>query len=405
MIEEYFKIAFKNLNKRKMRSFLTIVGIFLGIFTIFVLLSLSFGLKTFIDEQFEMLGSDKFFIQPKGQLSIPGAFSGELDESDLRVVKKINGVDVATYMDIEPVKIEFEGGTRYYYAIGIPTDDKEEIDLIFESAGIGAEKGRMLKKRNKKKALLGYNYGHKKLFKKYVKVGDIILLNNIEFEVVGILESVGNPGDDQNVYITIEDFKELFNSGDRVDYIYVKVKDEEKLKKTSDEVERKLMRHRNVDEKTKDFTILTPEELLETFGNVLNIITAFLVIIALISALIGGIGIVNTMYTSVLERKKEIGTMKALGARNSDILLIFVAEAGILGIIGGLAGVILGAGVAKTIEYLVKVYVGSNLLRASFHPLLILGCLSFGFIIGIISGLIPSYQASRLKPVDTLRYE
>jgi len=111
------------------------------------------------------------------------------------------------------------------------------------------------------------------------------------------------------------------------------------------------------------------------------------------------------MYTSVLERNKEIGTMKAIGAQNKDILLIFLIEAGILGLVGGVVGLIGGIGIAKLIEYVVRVLIGSDMLQASMNIYLMVGALLFAFLIGVISGLIPSYQASRLKPVDALRYE
>jgi len=253
--------------------------------------------------------------------------------------------------------------------------------------------------------MVGYNYKHKNLFDKPVNVGNKLELNGMEFEVIAIIEAVGNPGDDQQVYIGIEDFKELFGSGDRVDYMMVKIKPGEDIKEVAEATEKKLMKYRDVEEKTIDFTIMTPEELLETFGMVLNGITGFLILIGLISAVVGGIGIMNTMYTSILERQKEIGTMKAIGAKNSDILWIFVIEAGILGLIGGILGVVVGAGVGKLIEYIISVYVGSNLLRASLNPILIIFSLGFGFVVGVMSGLIPSYQASKLKPVDALRYE
>lgn len=407
MIEEYFRIAFRNITQRKIRSFLTILGVFLGIITIFVLLSLSLGLRGYVNEQFEKLGSDKFFIQPKGQIGGPGSSGGavKLTTDDLDVVKDINGVDIATYYNAGNTKIDFKDQTRYYLSLGIPTEDKKGTDLIFKSIGVGIGEGRMIRDGDKKKAVLGYNYKYRNLFEKPIRTGNIIKLNDVEFEVVGILEAIGNPSDDQNVYINEDDFKELFDSGNRADFIFVQIKKGADLKKVAEETEKKLMKFRNVDEKTSDFTIQTPEEILAIFSTVLNGITGFLVIIALISATVGGIGIANTMYTSVLERQKEIGTMKAIGAKNSDILWIFVVEAGILGLVGGILGILAGMIIAKLIEYIITVYVGSNLLRASLNPLLIMGCILFGFVIGSISGLIPSYQASKLKPVDTLRYE
>lgn len=405
MIGEYFKLALKNLKQRKTRSILTILGIFLAILTIFVLLSLSLGLNDFINDQFEMLGTDKFFIQPKGQLGAPGTEAAvELTLDDVGIVEKVKGVDEVTYFAVGNGKIEFKDQNRYYMVMGMPKE-KDKMDLVFEATDLDIEDGRLIKESDQKKILVGYNYKYRKLFDKPVKVGDKIEINDVEFEVVGILESVGNPQDDQQVYISWNDFEELFESEDRVDVIWIQIKLGEDIKEVAARTEKKLMNFRDVDKKTIDFSILTPEELLETFNNILGILTAFLVGIGIISVIVGGIGIANTMYTSVLERRKEIGTMKAIGAKNSDILSIFVIESGVLGLFGGILGVGVGVLVAKTVEYISAVYIGSDMLRASMNPWMILGCLLFAFFIGLISGVLPSYQASKLKPVDALRYE
>jgi len=130
-----------------------------------------------------------------------------------------------------------------------------------------------------------------------------------------------------------------------------------------------------------------------------------LVGIAAISLIVGGIGVANTMYTSVLERTKEIGTMKAVGAKNSDIMFLFLIESGLLGLIGGVIGVLIGLGLSKIAEYFATVQLGTNLLQASASTNLIIGALIFSFLIGAISGVFPAMQASKLKPVDALRYE
>jgi putative ABC transport system permease protein len=344
MINDYFKIAQRNLRVRKTRSFLTVLGIFLGILTIFVLMSLSFGLREFVNEQFEILGGDKFFVQPKGQAGPPGSSGSavELTMDDVEVVEKVRGVEEVAHFTVGNTKIEYKDQERYYLTLGVPIDDNDKNKLVFDTFGLGTDEGRLMKKGDKKKILIGYNYKYRNLFKNPVKEGDKMELNDVEFEVVGILEAVGNPADDQQVYISIEDFKELFDSGERVDFIMGQVKKGEDINDVADSVERKLRKGRDVTEKTQDFDVSTPEELLETFGVVLNGITGFLFVVALISAIVGGIGIANTMYTSVLERKKEIGTMKAIGARNKDILWIFVIEAGVLGLIGGILGVVKG---------------------------------------------------------------
>ena len=111
------------------------------------------------------------------------------------------------------------------------------------------------------------------------------------------------------------------------------------------------------------------------------------------------------MYTSVLQRTREIGVMKAIGARNSDILLIFVIESGLIGALGGILGVLVGIGVSKMMEYIAINYIGTNLLRSVVPWYLVVGCITFAFFIGVISGLLPSKQASELNTVDALRYE
>ena len=406
MINDYFKIAINNLKERKARSILTLLGIFIAIVTIFVLLSLSLGLSDFVNEQFEILGGDKFFIQPKGQAGPPGAGGAiELTVSDAEMVAKVRGVNRIAYAAIGNAKIEFREQIRYYMIMGLPLEDEDHTDLFFKAANLGMDEGRFLRNGDKKKIMIGYNYKYKNLFDRPVRTGDAFKINGVDFEVVGIVEAVGNPGDDQQIYISFEDFQELYGSGERVDFIYVEIKLGEDLNQVADRTERKLMDFRDVDKKTIDFSVQTPEELLATFGNILNILTAFLVGIGAVSVVVGGIGIANTMYTSVLERRKEIGTMKAIGAKNSDILLIFVIEAGVLGLLGGGLGLIAGIAIGKTIEYISAIYIGSNLLRASLNPFLIIGSLLFAFLIGVISGFAPSYQASKLRPVDALRYE
>ena len=407
MIQDYFKIAYKNLWKRKARSLLTITGIFLAILTIFVLVSLSLGLKGFVDEQFEMLGGDKFFIQPKGTMGtgLPGG-AVELTMDDVRIVEKVGGIDGITYMAFGTGKIEFKDyPARFYFVIGVPNGDGKAGNLLFDAINLDVDEGRLLKKDDRKKILMGYNYKHKDLYGKPVNAGNKIKINDIEFEVVGILEQIGNPADDQQVYIPLEDFKEIFDSGERVDIIWTQVEKGVDLEQVAERTEKKLKKFRNVDDKTIDFSVETPKEMVAMFNNILNILLAFLVGIGSISVIVGGIGIANTMYTSVLERNKEIGTMKAIGAKNSDILLIFVIESGVLGLVGGGLGLLAGIGIAKSIEYISLVFIGSDIIRASMHPYLLIGVLAFAFFIGVISGLTPSYQASKLKPVDALRYE
>ena len=404
MISDLSKIALKNLKKRKLRAFLTLLGILIAVATIFMLISLSLGLQDAVKEQFRLLGADKFFIQPAGQLGAPGTGGAvELTQKDLDVVRKIPGVKDATYFTAANAKIEFENEIRYVMAIGI---DLDSADLFVETGSYKADEGRLIKKGDKNSMMIGAQYKHNNFFKKPVKADDKFIINDLyAFEVKGILTSLGNPQDDRMIMMPIEELRSTFNIPDRIDQIIVQVDDEAQIKEIAEKTKKKLLNSRDLTEKTIDFIVLTPEELLASFSSVLSIITGFLLGIAAISLLVGGIGIANTMYTSVLERTKEIGVMKSIGARNSDILLIFLLESGFLGLIGGIAGVTLGILVAKSIEFIAVNQLGTNLLHAATPIYLIGGCLLFALAIGAVSGALPAYRASRIIPVDALRYE
>jgi len=402
MIQDYFTLASRNLRKKKLRSSLTIIGIFISIATIFVLISLSIGLNNAIKEQFRQLGSDKFFIMPKGQAGAPGSGGAvELTTKDVDIIEKVAGVKDVSYDAAGNAKVDFNDETRYLMVAGIPL---KKSDVFMETGFYKIDEGRFLKNGDVGKVMIGSRF-KESLYGRAVREGDRLIINDREFKVVGILKTLGNSQDDSLIFMSLEDFKELFNSGDRVDQIIVQVKSGEDINKVAEATKKKLMNYRNVKEKTIDFTILTPEELLRSFGTILNVITAFLLGVAAISLLVGAVGIANTMYTSVLERTKEIGVLKAIGAKNSDILWIFVIESGLLGIIGGILGILLGMVVGKTIEYIAVKQLGTTLLQVAFPWYLIVGCLLFAFLSGAISGLLPARQASRIKPADTLRYE
>jgi putative ABC transport system permease protein len=404
MISEYFKMAYRNIKHRKLRSSLTMIGIVISIATVFVLISLSIGLNNTIKEQFELFGTDKIFIMPKGQAGAPGAGGAvELTTYDAEVIEKVSGVKEVSYVTAGTVEVKINDKTRYVYAIGVPLD---KSDLWLEGGLIKVEDGNLPQETETGKAVLGYLYKSDSLFGKAVAPGDKVIINGQKFTVKGILKSQGNPSDDQQILLSLTDFKLLFpKTGDRVDQIVAKVDEGANIDEVARSMEKKLRSFRDVTEKTQDFTISTPEELLATFGIVLNILTGFLVGIGGISLLVGGIGIANTMYTSVVERTREIGVMKAVGAKNSNILYTFMVEAGLLGAIGGTVGVLVGIGAAKLVEFIVGTQLGYGILKVATPAYLIIGCIVFAFIIGAVSGTVPAWQASKIKPVDALRYE
>ncbi len=401
MLEDFFKMSVKNLRHRGLRTWLTMIGIFVSIATIFTLISISIGLQGAVEEQFQILGTDKFFIQPE-TLNLGSTENVILTESDMETVGKIRGVKDYSYFTIGSAAIEYEDEIKYLSVYGM---DTEHLDVYTELGAFDFTQGKFLENGDGKEIILGNNFEQGKIFSEPVNLRDDLEINGVKFEVKGVMEEIGNPQDDANIIMPLDEFRELFDIPERVDYVMVQVQEGEDVLEVAQRTEERLRKSKGQTEKTQDFIVSTPEELLDSFNTVLNIITAFLAGIAAISLVVGGIGIANTMYTSVIERTKEIGIMKAIGAKNSDVLLIFLIEAGLLGLVGGIIGVMLGAGLSYTIAFIASQALGTNLFQAAFPLWLIVSCLSFGFLIGAISGLLPAWQASRTNVVDALRYE
>ena len=220
---------------------------------------------------------------------------------------------------------------------------------------------------------------------------------------MGILKKSGNPQQDQALVIPEASFREVADIPTAFDMIPVKISSGEDLNIVTEKIKKDLRKSRDVEEGKEDFTVETPGDILATLTTILMIVQGVLIGIAAISLLVGGIGIMNTMYTAVLERTREIGIMKATGARREQIMLLFLVESGFLGIFGGIIGVLLGLGISKLVETIAFQVYGSYLIQASFDQLVIIGALLFAFFVGAFSGLFPARQAAKLKPVDALR--
>ena len=406
MIKDYVQYSVKNISNRRMRSWLTMIGIFIGIAAVVSLVSLGQGLQQAVLDQFMGLGADKIIIQPKGVgLGSIGTNPTQLTDTDLKKIRSIPSIKEVAGEMYKVTAIEYNNKQVVYFVFSLPRDTRQR-EVITQLQDSTIEVGRALKPDEKGKVVVGYRYNHDKVFDKNLKLGDKLIVNGKEFEIAGFMEKIGSEYDDTAVYMNEDDYTTLFSIDTKsYDYIYAQVEDGVEPKQIVPTIERELRKSRNLDKGNEDFEVQTFDELLQSYLTIFGIIQAVVVGIAAISLLVGGIGIMNTMYTSVLERTKEIGVMKAIGAKNSDILTIFIIESGILGFVGGLIGIIIGAGISKTVEFIGTQVIGSALLKAAFPMWLIFGALAFSTIVGILSGLLPAKQASSLKPVDALRYE
>ena len=405
MIKDYFILAFGNLRHRGLRSWLTMLGIFIGIAAVVSLISLGSGLQETITGQFSSLSVDVLTIQNAGTgFGPPGSTSvKKLTDHDVNIVESVNGVKLVVPRLIRVVNVDYNKQRQFKYIADLP-EEYDKMKFVYDSLNIGVEEGRLLNSNDKGKVILGNDF-LKDSFGKPIRAGTTITINGKEFEVIGILEKAGTFTVNSAIIMLNDDMKDLLKINNEVDLIVAQVEDKNKISDVADEIEFKIRKDRHEKIGEEDFSVQTPIQSLGSINSILTIVNMIVIGIAAVSLLVGGIGIMNTMYTGVLERTREIGIMKAIGAQNKDILSIFLIESGLLGLVGGVMGVIFGFGVSKLIEYIAVQQLGTKLLQAAAPLYLIIGCLAFAFLTGAISGLWPAWNASKVSAVDAIRYE
>jgi len=405
MIFDYFKLAFKNLKHRGLRSWLTILGVLIGIAAVVSLISMGQGLQSAITGQFSSLDVDKLTIQNAGTgFGPPGSTSVEkLNQHDVDLLKSVRGVDLVLPRLIRVVKAEYNNQLSFSYIASNP-EEEELIDLIVDSLNVELESGRFLTSSDKGKIVLGNDFSNDDMFGKPIRVGSSIKIQDKNFEVIGILKKASTFQVNSVIIMPEEDLVDILGieKGEQ-DIIVVQVEDPDEIEQVAKSIEDKLRKDRNLKIGQEDFSVETPSQSLEAVSTILNIINLIVAGIAAISLLIGSIGITNTMYTSVLERTKEIGVMKAIGAQNKDILFVFMIESGLLGLVGGIVGALAGLGLAFTASIGANSALGTDLFQVSPSIPLLFGAIAFSFIVGILAGIVPALQASNMNPVEALR--
>ena len=395
MIRDFFLFGLRNMTHRKLRSILTILGVIIGIAAIVSLITIGQGLETAIVEQFAVLGADKVRVVPEGLTGPPVGVSG-LTEDDVETVSGTVGVDYAGGILFSTGIISYNNLEETIFVKGLEASLAEEgkIDINVE-----LEDGEWFSEGESGSVIIGNSLAHN-TFEKEIFVRNSITIDEEKFKVAGILEPVGEQGIDKVVYISMDDARELYEKEDEVNAIFAAVEEGKTLEEVAEKIAKDLERDRGDD----NFVVFTPDDILSQLGSILAIVQFILGGIAGISLFVGGIGIMNSMYTSVLERTRHIGVMKSVGASQVHILSIFLIEAGLIGLVGGILGCLLGTIFAFSVQGIAGL-LGFGLLQVEVLWNVILFSLLFAFVIGVLSGLYPAYRASRLQPVDALRYE
>lgn len=390
MILDLIKLVLKDVMNRKFSSFLTFFAISLGIFAIFLIILVSQGFEQSMDVEFEKIGTNKLIIQPEGAGLL--SFSKGLTDSEVNFIKNKPYIREAMPHFIKIVQLKY--GDEFIPRMVLGSYISKDY---FEDYNLDIAEGRFPKTTEKYAMVIGPS-ASKDLFKRDIKVGSSIYIKDTKFKIVGILESIGNPEDDKNIYINMDTLRDIYDKKNIVHMIYATVEDSYDVKLAAENVE--ILLENKLGDDT--VSIMTMDQIMASFNEILSVIQYTLGGIALVSLVVGAFGIINTMFVIITEKTKDIGIMKAIGARNSDILLIYVFQAGLFGFLGGILGTIIGSFVGIGLEYFAH-KAGFAFLTITISIPLILWILFFSFGIGVFSGFVPAYKASQLKIVETFR--
>ena len=409
--EENIRLAIRGLIDHKFRSFLTMLGIIFGVASVITMLSIGEGAKRAAIAKYQDLGVNNIIIREK-KLSdqeleeVRAKFSQGLSIQDASVIKEIvpGVVRTASQSEISS-EAKYADKSTKSTVIGITPDYNEMLN--YKTA-----KGNFITndqyKRNLKVCVLGAGVSAT-LFRNEDPMGKFVKIEDQWLEVVGVLksktlftETVGElAARDLNtdIYVPLTTFLKRFTHDNvlasEIQQITVQVDKSDRLVETSQLINAILQRHHF---NNSDYNIVIPFELLRQEEKERQIYNMLLGAIAAISLLVGGIGIMNIMLATVMERTREIGIRRAIGARKSDIMSQFVSEAVAISITGGLIGVILGVTLSVTVSWFTDVETFIRLYSI---------VIAFGFsvLVGIGFGYLPAKNAANLKPVDSIRYE
>ncbi len=427
-LRKALELAWNTLIHSKLRSWLTIIGIVIGIAAVVAIISVSQGAERSLTSQLNGLGTNIITVSPGGSeravgagvafrtgggaIGEPSSSGGTTKGNQItQASKNLTSDDVnilETVPNVEYVMGTYSGRKAVSYLGSNSTLGIEGVntqlwpDFI---SGVSISEGRYLTQSDSNSVVVGYNVANS-IFSG-MSVNQNVIINGTIFTVVGILNQTGSQ-DDSEVFMPITSARYVLGDtgGNDFSSISVEILNTSATNQTITSITSTLMLERGIlQQNNVDFSVSSPLSFQQTISSALSTLSLFLEAIAAISLLVGAIGITNTMFTSVLEKTKEIGIMKSIGAKNRDILMIFLFKAGMLGLIGGIGGTILGVSLSIFIGQLGGISLGRTSLITYINPWLVIGAFLISMLIGMVAGAIPAYRASKLSPIEALRYE
>jgi putative ABC transport system permease protein len=410
---DFLVLAGRSIAHRKIRSWLTVIGIFIGITAVVALISIGLSLQSTMTGQvgkifgyntFVIFGQDPFSQQSHSSM---GAF-----QLDLGTVKAVEGVVAVAAVREESGFVVGPEKKGLLPVMGLSPELATEFRSFLMDQTL-EKGGRFFQSGDGERVILGGRIAQRL----GATLGSTLEIQDRPFEVIGVLTlveggaessrggmgggfSVGTASADDTLYVPFEVMDSLFGPSDTVLLTLVKTADGANVDEVADRVETTLH-----DLGNEDAVAVTYTDISKQIGTIMGAVSAFLAGLAGISLLVGGVGVMNTMYTSVLERTREIGVMKAIGATNGHVLAIFLIESGLMGLVGGIVGAGLGVGLSVVAGALIRRFVEQVEFVTVISPGLIAATLLFSFFLGAVAGLLPARRAAKLPPVDALRYE
>lgn len=371
-------LAYQNIMRQKTRTILTALGILIGIAAIVALGSVAEGIDAAVKSGLELTAGKITVMEANVGLFGMG---GELTDEDVDVLEGLSGIDRVVPIVYHVGNFEMFQGPEWV-AIGLNPDNQD----LFIGETIEMDEGRLLDDGDSGVVVLGKTVADNKLLER----GDFFTIEEEDFEIVGVIEHTGIADIDTSVLVTFDDLSDLLDS-DTYQMIYVIPDDLRDIERVADEIE----------DASERLDALTSKEMARQAGQIVDQIRVFTFAIGGIAAFVGGLGVMNTMIMAVMERRREIGVMKAIGATNGMVLKQILTESAMISFIGGIGGILLG--IIGSI--LVGSVVGGGQITAVVTPSLALTGLAFALVLGVVGGLYPARKASKVDPVEALRYE
>ncbi len=403
------KIALKDLTANKMRSFLTMLGIIIGISSVILVMAIGAGAQQLIVSQVTKMGTNIIGILPgKTETGMPIAAMGititSLKREDAEAIKDLPSIEVACPYVTGRDNVSYGKEVKVLDLVGVSPDYMEVEETSIEKGYFFNQKQQSGFARV---AVLGYTTAQE-LFKDANPLSEKIRIKGRTFKVIGVLKERGNTffgNVDSQVFMPVTTVQKDLLGINYVNLIRAKAVESSKMEIAKTEIEELLRyRHNIKSAKKDDFTVQAMGQMLSVLEGITGAIQAFLILVVAISLLVGGIGIMNIMLTTLSQRIREVGLRKALGAKDRDVFIQFLAESSLLTLIGGLLGVISGVGLGIIIAYFIRLFTNFEwyFLITSGEIGLAIGV---ALIIGIVFGLYPAQKAAKLNPIKALRYE